>query len=155
LSQNESIGALIYRISQSSAKALQTELAALGLTGAQFFILRCLSNEIGQTQKALADHLEITSPSLTVMLKPLEEKGLIRRETHSRDARAKLIYLTDQGKEFLQNRIQPIIRQLEEQLLSGFSDHERQLLAGWLDRMVQNVKEYEKECRAARSGPKI
>lgn len=155
MSQKDSIGALIYRIAQSSAKALQNELAALNLTGAQFFILRCLSDEMGQTQKELAEQLEITSPSLTVMLKPLEEKGLIRRETHSRDARAKLIYLTEQGKEFLQNRIQPIIRRLEERLLSGFSDQERQKLAGWLERMVQNVKEYEKECRAARSGPKI
>ena len=100
MTRQDSIGALIYRIARSSVKALQTELEPLGLTVAQFFILRCLSRETGQTQKELADHLEITSPSLTAMLKPLEEKGLIRRETDLRDARAKLIYLTEQGKSF-------------------------------------------------------
>ena len=153
--QQGSIGALIYRIAQSSAKALHTELAPLGITVAQFFILRCLSRETGLTQKELAEHLKITSPSLTVMLKPLEVKGLIRRETHSRDARAKQIYLTELGKEFFRNRIQPVTRRLEERLLTGFSDQERQKLARELERMIQNVKEYEKECRATRSGPRI
>ena len=100
MTRQDSIGALIHRIARSSIKALQAELEPLGLTAAQFFILQCLSRETGQTQKALAEHLEITSPSLTAMLKPLEEKGLIRRETDSRDARAKLIYLTDEGKKF-------------------------------------------------------
>lgn len=153
--QRDSIGALIYRIARSSVKALQTELEPLGLTVAQFFILRCLSRETGQTQKELADHLEITSPSLTAMLKPLEEKGLIRRETDLRDARAKLIYLTEQGKKFLRYRIHPAVRRLEERLLSGFSDRERHMLAGELERLMQNVKDYEKECRAFRSGPGI
>ena len=151
MSQSGRIGAFIHRIAQSSARALQIKLAPLGLTNAQFFILRCLSDEIGQTQKELADKLEIKSPSLTVMLNPLEEKGLIRREISSEDARAKLIFLTEQGKEFLQWRIQPIIRELEEKLLSGFSDHERNMLSGFLDRMCQNMKEYEIECRVARS----
>lgn len=155
MTRQDSIGALIHRIARSSIKALQAELEPLGLTAAQFFILQCLSRETGQTQKALAEHLEITSPSLTAMLKPLEEKGLIRRETDSRDARAKLIYLTDEGKKFLRHRILPTVRRLEERLLSGFSDRERQMLAGELERMAENVKEYEKECRAARSSPKI
>ena len=155
MSQPDSIGALIYRIAQASAKALQTELAPLDLTVAQFFILRCLSRESGQPQKALAAHLEITPPSLTVMLKPLEAKGLIRRETDPRDARAKRIYLPEPGEAFLEGRIQPVIRRLEERLLTGLSDPERQRLAGGLERMVQNVKEYEKECRIVRSGPEL
>ena len=44
---------------------------------------------------------------------------------------------------------------LEERLLTGLSDPERQRLAGGLERMVQNVKEYEKECRIVRSGPEL
>ena len=153
--QRDSIGALIHRIARSSVKALQSELEPLGLTVAQFFILRCLSRDTGRTQRELVEHLEITSPSLTAMLKLLEEKGLIRRETDSRDARAKLIYLTDQGKKFLRYRIHPAVRRLEDRLLTGFSDRERQTLAGKLERIVENVKEYEKECRTARSGPRM
>ena len=62
------------------------------------------------------------------MLKQMEKQGLIRREPHPEDGRAKLVYLTDKGRT-LQARLWKESRPLRETIWNALTHQERQVLA--------------------------
>lgn len=117
-----------------------------GITNAQVFVMLCLSSEDDQSQNELSKHLNIMAPSLTTLLDQLERKGLIERRPDSQDGRTKRIYLSQSGTQFLKKQMWPIFNELEEKLLFGFSEEERNLLFSLLICLHQNTHGYENDC---------
>ncbi len=69
-----------------------------GLTLARArLLLRLKRTGCGDTQKALAEELEVEAPTLVRLLDGLQETGAIRRVAVDGDRRAKGIELTEQG----------------------------------------------------------
>lgn len=68
-----------------------------GLTLPRVRVLYTLLAEDGQTQKALADELEIETPTLVRLLDSMEDQGLIERRALKTDRRAKQIFMTSTG----------------------------------------------------------
>ncbi|MDJ0921154.1 MAG: MarR family transcriptional regulator [Henriciella sp.] len=52
----------------------------------------------GQSVKALRTQLDATTPTLARILGDLDKRGLIERRKSGRDARARMLYLTEEGK---------------------------------------------------------
>jgi len=70
---------------------------ALGLSWTRVLAVRRLAVE-PQTQRELAERLSADPPYITLMLDDLEKRGLVRRNPHPTDRRAKLVELTSSGR---------------------------------------------------------
>ncbi len=76
-------------------------LRAIDLTEQQWRVLRALGSVREIEVTALANATFLLAPSLTRILKDLEEKGFIHRRPSPHDARTALISLADEGRTLL------------------------------------------------------
>ena len=89
-------------------------------------------------QRDVEEEFAINRATASKMLTLMEEKGLIRRVSDDRDGRRKELRLEPEGRE-LQQRYSTIREELEQQLVSGFSPEELDLLRCFLARMQANL----------------
>jgi len=74
-------------------------LRAHGLSEQQWRVLRVLADEDGLEISALAERTLLLMPSLTRILKGMEEAALVAREGVAGDKRRRVMRLTDAGRE--------------------------------------------------------
>lgn len=72
--------------------------APYGVTADQFVLLASLSKEAPLTQKELAIRMPSDPSTVRAMLVLLEERGLVRRDAHPTDGRARTAALTPAGR---------------------------------------------------------
>jgi DNA-binding MarR family transcriptional regulator len=72
-------------------------LAGHGLTVARTHLLWVLHHEGASTQRALSDALKVTPRNITGLVDGLVGTGLVTREAHPTDRRARLVTLTPAG----------------------------------------------------------
>ena len=110
------------------------------VTGTNMRIIRFLkANEHRDIyQKDVEKEFGITRSTASRVLVLMEEKGLVKRLSVEHDARLKKLILTEKS-----SRMGDAMRQIGEatdaRLLDGFTDEEKNLLFGFIDRMVENV----------------
>lgn len=92
----------------------------------------------GVTQMQLCEHLKCEPPTVTNMVKSLEQNGFIYRKRDEQDARVMRIYLTDKGKE-LKKPVEFRWQQQQEKLLHSILPEERLLLRELMKRMERNL----------------
>lgn len=95
--KRESAGYLANHMARLFAAALSRGIAPLGLAPAQFAVLLELWREDGLTQRALTDRLDLEQATMANTLSRMERDGLIRRESHPVDRRARAVRLTKKG----------------------------------------------------------
>ncbi|QIS02034.1 MarR family transcriptional regulator [Nocardia brasiliensis] len=72
-------------------------LEPLGLTHPQYLVMLALWGEAPMSVKAIAEAIQLDSPTLSPLLKRLESAGLISRERDSRNERNLVVNLTPAG----------------------------------------------------------
>ncbi len=87
----------IYNANRLFNKFYQQTLAPFGLTYPQYLVLLVLWERGGQTLHELGDRLDLSSNTLTPLLKRLENSGWIVRTQEKNDKRQLLIQLSDKG----------------------------------------------------------
>ncbi|WP_280250846.1 MarR family winged helix-turn-helix transcriptional regulator [Nocardia abscessus] len=90
-------------------------LEPLGLTHPQYLVMLALWGDAPMSVKAIAEAVQLDSPTLSPLLKRLEAAGLISRERDSRDERNLVVNLTRAGAELREQaeRIPPaVVRRL-------------------------------------------
>lgn len=92
----------------------------------------------GITQLELSERMGCEPPTITNMIKKLEEYGLVYRQRDPVDGRINRIYLTSEGKA-LQQPIQEVWEKQQEKLLEGTLPEERLLLRRILQQMLENI----------------
>jgi DNA-binding MarR family transcriptional regulator len=96
--------------------------AAHGVTADQFVLLATLKRGHALTQRELARRMSSDPSTVRAMLVLLERAGLVRRETHPSDSRARTVTLTAAGqRKFRQlwNAGESIRSQMFDALLPG------------------------------------
>lgn len=101
-----------------------------------------LSHHEGQSQKEIAQHLQLTPATVTVMLKRMEKTGHIERRPDPQDQRISRAYLTDKGREAITD-VKDAMNALEIQCFQNISDEEKQLMRRLLLQMYDNMKSLE------------
>ncbi|MBP1996323.1 MarR family winged helix-turn-helix transcriptional regulator [Paenibacillus eucommiae] len=96
--------------------------------------------EDGVTQSQLCERMGCEPPTLTNMLKKLEEYGLVNRKQDASDARISRVFLTEQGRA-LEQPVLEIWRSHQDKLLNGINTEERLLLRRLLQQMDRNLNE--------------
>lgn len=111
-----------------------------GIPGGYRSILMELSHSDHMTQFELAKRTHLTPPTVSVTLQKMEHDGYITRTPDEHDLRQMQVALTDKGHDAERaNRARADA--LEQTILEGFSDQDKQLLASLLRRMEDNLHE--------------
>lgn len=116
-------------------KALQT----VGLRLGQFQVLRLLWETDGLTPRELSDRLGVEMPTVTRTIQRMLRDGLVRREAHPADARSVRIFLAPRAHD-LEKGVGEILASEMEASMAGFTDAERDVLIGYLERMSENAQ---------------
>ncbi len=116
-------------------------LAPSGLRWSDYGALTTLDAEPGIDQQGLAERLGIDKVSTGQMLDRLEGAGLVTRQTHPSDRRARALHLTPQGLA-LRRRLQPHALAAQDRILSMLEPAERQVLINLLTRVVEGHSAY-------------
>lgn len=107
-----------------------------GIKRSQFAILSSLHKLGSITLSELADMLYMERTTLTRNLKPLQKQGLITITRSARDARAREICLTREGKEKYQ-LARKLWRKAQRQILTAFGEEKWQQLEETLKTLRQ------------------
>ena len=124
-----------------SKACMDARVSQYDVTPAQTHVLLYLQQHGGQVpQHELAGYLRVRPSTVNGVLDRMEEKGLVRRSVSGSDARRRLITLTEKGAE-QQALFQQSFLDVEEAMVRGFTQEERETLCALLDRVIQNLKE--------------
>lgn len=94
--------------------------------------------EEGITQFELSERLGCEPPTVTNMIKKLEEYGMVYRIRDNSDGRVSRVYLTPKGRS-LQRPVQDVWKDQQEKLLKGILPEERLLLRRLMQQMLENI----------------
>lgn len=140
MKDEKKLGAYFKSISNALDRKFNKDLDEFDLTASQANILIYLffnrDKEISQTD--IQDKFSLTNPTVTGILKRLESKNFIIRNTSGKDERRKVIKLTEKSIGLDQKLFEGMIR-VEDQMTYGFSEQERKLLETLLQRVLHNI----------------
>lgn len=88
-----------YNVSRLFAQFYEKKLKQFGITYSQYLVLLTLWEENPQTLNSIGRHLDLSSNTLTPLLKRLEQSGWVKRERQQSDKRQLIITLTDNGQQ--------------------------------------------------------
>ncbi|MDX6257193.1 MAG: hypothetical protein QOJ11_3527 [Frankiales bacterium] len=100
-SADQSPGLLLWQVTNRWQQAQRATLKPFGLTHVQFVVLASLTYLAADgpvTQKALAGHAALDPMMTSQVLRALESAGLVVREDHPTDRRAKALTVTTEGR---------------------------------------------------------
>jgi DNA-binding MarR family transcriptional regulator len=110
--------------------------ARYGVTADQFVLLSALAEADAVTQQDLVRRVSSDPNTVRAMLVLLERRGLVARERHPADGRARCVTLTAKGRQVFQNlwsRSEP----LRARLLEAFQPNEVTALVALLHRVAE------------------
>lgn len=109
-----------------------------GVCLGQMPVMDYIRRHPGCTQKDVADFMEVSPPSVAVMVKRMVRDGIIEKKPDEKDMRQNRLLLTEKGEE-LQGHCRQIFDQVDEQVYAGFSPEELELLSSFLIRLINNL----------------
>jgi DNA-binding MarR family transcriptional regulator len=136
----ESLGRLLKRSEQTLLKAKSAAVREVGLTLAQYVALAALEQQPGITGAELARACLVSPQAMMVLLRAMEEQGLVERTQHPRHQTILEIHLTRVGLEALSEaheRAEPIERRVTDAL----SNRELATLRKLLRRCIEAVED--------------
>ena len=116
------------------------ELSDVEITASELMYLSQLYNRDGLTQEEMAAVITVDKAATTRTIQGMEKKGLVRREAHEENYRAKRVYLTDKAK-----NAEPRIRELQKKwvdfITQDMTQKEAEVFAAQLKKRSQRAKE--------------
>jgi DNA-binding MarR family transcriptional regulator len=98
----ESSGFLLWQVTNLWQREIKKALEQYGLTHSQFVLMASIHwltiHKQEVTQIVLSAHTKIDPMTTSTVLRTLQQKGLIKRQEHLTDTRAKTVELTEEGK---------------------------------------------------------
>jgi DNA-binding MarR family transcriptional regulator len=110
------------------------------VTPAQWGILTLLYEKDGLAIGILSQKRGIDAPTVTGIVKRLEQSGLVERSHNRADRRVVEVYLTSEGRALLQSA-STMSNEWNETLLRGFSLTERETFLEQLQRIIVNLSD--------------
>ena len=92
----------LVRATASVHRRMEKALTAHKLTENQLAVLEVILHLGPQCQRALAQKLLTSGPSVTLLVDQLEERGHVRRERNAEDRRFISVQLTAEGRRFIE-----------------------------------------------------
>src|ERR1700746_527902 len=96
------LGYLIHDVSRLRRMMFDRDLAPLGITRSQWWVLAFISRKDGLPQTQLANELDVGKVAVGALIDRLETSGFVIRQADPVDRRVKRVYVTKQAKGFLE-----------------------------------------------------
>ena len=135
---DQGIGFVLKRAEQALLRAKSAALKPVGLTLAQYVALGELDRQPGIAAATLARACLVTPQAMMVVLKSMDEQGLISRSPHPRHPNVLELRVTQPGREVLdaaRRQVEPVERRVNE----SFTTADRETLASLLNRLTRAV----------------
>ena len=105
----ESSGFLLWQVTNLWQREIKKALEDYGLTHSQYVLLASIHwltiHKQEVTQIVLSAHTKIDPMTTSTVLRTLQQKGLIQRQEHLTDTRAKTVGLTEDGKTMIKKAV--------------------------------------------------
>jgi DNA-binding MarR family transcriptional regulator len=137
---DESLGKLLKRSEQTLLRAKGAAVKTVGLTLPQYVALAELAERPGITGAELARACLVSPQAMMVVLRAMEEQGLVERTQHPLHQTVLEIHLTSVGREALsaaRKRAEPI----EQRIAQALSREEVETLRALLRRCIEAVRD--------------
>jgi len=125
---------------------LDTELANTGLTTPQYTVLAALERDEELSSSDLAREFGMSAQTVNVLVKALEDCGMVRRARHPQHGRILLLTLTPGGRRALQKGRKRAL-EIEERLLAQVPPADR-------TRLMRLLKTIEQTSSAPEGSPR-
>ena len=137
---SQPIGFMIKQINNVYEKELNEKLRQIGITASQCAVLDYLFHTSKEeiSQRDVEKHLSLKNPTVTGLLKRMDEKGYILCVPNATDRRKKNIYLTEKAYD-IQRRMEADRRKLDRELTRGMTKREIAALRKNLDKLLYNI----------------
>ena len=122
------------RISLQSHKKLEDDLAKLGLTPPQFYVLATIGYAGRLPFGEIGAKMMVTVSNLTGIVDRLEDKNLVVRKRDEKDRRVVHVVLTDKGANLYKSTI-PQFEKSVAQIFTGLSKPEQKELSAILRKL--------------------
>lgn len=140
--RGQPIGFMIKQINNVYEKDLNERLKTIGITASQCAVLDYLFHTSKEevSQRDVERSLNLKNPTVTGLLKRLDEKGYILCVPNASDKRKKNIYLTEKAYD-IQRRMENDRRKLDKELTRGMTKREIAALRKNLEKLLYNIAE--------------
>jgi len=129
-------GYKVSRLARLMEARLEGMIGELGITRMMWCVLSGVGLEDVKTPSDLARYIGIARPTVSRVLRDMEERGLICRNGAERDGRAVEIVLTPAGEEALR-RCHPLVDRLNAHFADKINASELTMLLGHLDALAE------------------
>ncbi len=129
---------LVGRVDAKCQHLLTMELDEVGLSVAKYEVLHAIYRDEGLSQQRLARRLLVAKSNVTVLSQRLEADGLIRRERDPEDGRGHCLFLSDTGREIVE---QAVRRHAEvvQLMAQGLTNRQAEILDEIMSRAEENL----------------
>jgi DNA-binding MarR family transcriptional regulator len=130
----------VKRAEQAMVRAKSAALKPVGLSPSQYVALFELDKQSGITAATLARACLVTPQAMMILLKTMEQQGLITRSSHPRHPNVLELHMTEVGREALQaarERVDPI----ERRVFGVFTPNDLAAFRGFLLRFIAAFEE--------------
>jgi len=134
----ENIGLLIHDVGRLLRVLYDRQMASIGLTRSQWWLLTYLYFKDGINQKDLASLMDIEKAPLSRLLDRMEIKGWILRKNETKDRRIKNIYLSESVKPLI-GSMRKKAAEYRQDSLSVLSDEELDSLRNLLQTLKTDL----------------
>lgn len=128
-------GNLLRRCHQISVAIFLRKCEAYQLTQLQYIILCALEEKGPIDQITLGGYTALDRNTVAVIVRKLEERGLVTRQRNPRDRRSMQVTLTDDGIR-LRHAAEPIVAEVQEEIFAPLSESERETLCKLLQTLA-------------------
>ena len=108
----ESTGFLLWQVTNLWQREIKKALEKYELTHSQFVLLASIHwltlDKQKVTQILLSNHTKIDPMTTSTVLRTLQSKGLLKRQEHEKDTRAKTVVLTELGLKNIKQAIKTV-----------------------------------------------
>lgn len=132
------LGYLIHDVSRLRRVTYDRELAPLGITRSQWWVLAFISRNDGLPQTQLANELDVGKVALGSLIDRLQSAGFVERRADDKDRRVKRVFLTDRARQQIKITT-PISDSFNTRILSGISRQDLELTSRTLYAMKDNL----------------
>lgn len=140
---------------------LERQLNKTGVYRSQHQLLMYIADNPNESQKQLAQLYRVSTATIAVSLKKLEQGGYISRAVDQQDNRCNKICITEKGRKAVE-KSECYFGQIERMMFRGFTQEDAECLQNYLDRIKNNLcslipeeerKSWENEVSACRCRP--
>ena len=138
MSNNREIIITLMSTMRMHHKVVERLVSDLGIHHGQHHLLMKLAKQEWKSQKELADSMEISTATVAVSLKKLENGGYITREVIPDDNRYNQLEITEKGRAVVKESCK-IFEHIDSTMFQNFTEEEKEELLRLIKKANQNL----------------